>query len=532
MIYTDQVGRLKSLFLVMNIALAQIKGFLGDFKETRNQILQQIENTAGKADFLLFPEGGLFGYPPTDFIKNPSFLKKQNQEIKKIQGKIPKGLSVLLGGFFSEKQHLYNGAVLLRKEKSPVFFKKEFLSNEDVFRESRYFTCGSLIKNHFQWKNKRIQILICEDIFHNPQFPKPDVLFCLNSSPYTENKSKQRLRVIKQLTRKHKCPVIYVNRVGGQGSLIFDGGSFVLNPTGILKTQCRFFEPDFQIVSLFSQSRKTQIPQKENPKEKALILGLQDFCKQTGFKKVHLGLSGGMDSALVCYLAVQAMGAENVKGLFLPGPFTTNLSQHLVQQLAKTLKISLIEQNISPIYKMMLKNLFSNQSSKNSLTKQNLQARIRTLVLMAFGNETKSLLLGTGNKSELACGYSTLYGDLCGGLLPIGDLYKTEIYELAQTINKNQPVFPKKLLLRAPSAELSPGQKDSDDLPPYKILDPILKKLLNNKTPSSAMEKDIFSQVFSNEFKRKQAPPILKMSETSFGEEWKFPIAHKFSIHS
>ena len=518
----------------MNVALAQIKGFLGDFTETRNQILQQMENTAGKADFLLFPEGGLFGYPPTDFIRSPSFLKRQNQEIKKIQSRIPKDLSVVLGGFFSEKQHLFNGAVLLRKEKAPFFFKKEFLSNEDVFRESRYFTPGSLVKNCFQWKKKRIQILICEDIFHNPQFPKPDVLFCLNSSPYTENKSKQRLRVIRQLAQKHKCPVIYVNRVGGQGSLIFDGGSFVLNPTGTLKAQCRFFEPDLQIVSLFSQSKKAKlppIPPPENPMEKALILGLQDFCSQTGFKKVHLGLSGGIDSALVCYLAVQALGSENVMGFFLPSPFTKNLSRHLAHQLAKILKISLQEQNISPIYKLMLKSLFPKQAPKNPLTKQNLQARIRALILMAFGNETKSLLLGTGNKSELACGYSTLYGDLCGGLLPIGDLYKTEVYELARAINKNQPVFPQKLLLRAPSAELSPGQKDSDDLPAYKILDPILKRLLNNKKPCSAIEKGMFHRIFSNEFKRKQAPPILKISETSFGEEWKFPIAHKFSIH-
>ncbi|MCY4512297.1 MAG: NAD+ synthase [Bdellovibrionales bacterium] len=515
----------------MNVALAQIKGFLGNFRETRKQIIQLIKDADGKADFILFPEGGLFGYPPTDFIRNPDFLKKQNREIKKIQNQIPPGLNILLGGFFAEKQHLFNGVVLLRKGNPPLFFKKQFLSNTDVFRESRYFNQGSLKKNFFRWKGNRIQILICEDIFHNPQFPKSDILFCLNSSPYTEDKSLKRFHAVKQLTQKHKCPAVYVNRVGGQGSLIFDGGSFVLNSTGTLKTQCHFFEPDFQIVSLFSKNKKRAIsppPSLPKQREKALILGLQDFCKQTGFEKAHLGLSGGMDSAVVCYLAVQALGAKNVIGFFLPGPFTTNLSRELAEKIATTLNISLKEQNISPIYKMMLTTLFSKKSPENPVTKQNLQARIRALVLTAFGNETKSLLLGTGNKSELACGYSTLYGDLCGGLLPIGDLYKTEVYELARSINKTFPVFPKQLLLRAPSAELSSKQKDSDDLPPYKILDPILKKLLNKKSPHSAKEKEIFHKIFSNEFKRKQAPPLLKISETSFGEEWKFPIAHKF----
>ena len=517
----------------MNVALAQIKGFSGDFKETRKQMFRLIESAHGKADFILFPEGGLFGYPPTDFIKNPDFIKKQNQEIKTLQSRTPKDLNVLLGGFFSEGSEIFNGALLLRKGKPPLFFRKEFLSNGDVFRESRYFVRGSLKKNFFQWKGKRVQILICEDMFHKPRFSKPDVLFCLNSSPYTENKHRQRLRILKGLSRKHQCPAVYVNRVGGQDALIFDGGSFVLSTAGVLRAQCRFFEPDFQVVSLSSSGKnilRACLPSLPEQREKALVLGLQDFCRQTGFKKVHLGLSGGMDSALVCYLAAQALGSENITGFFLPGPFTTDLSRKLAVRVAKTLHISLKEQGISSFYKTLLKTLFPNQPPQNPLTKQNLQARLRALVLMAFGNETKSLLLGTGNKSELACGYGTLYGDLCGGLLPIGDLYKTEVYDLARAINKTQSVFPEKLLLRAPSAELSPGQRDSDDLPPYKTLDPVLKRLLHNKNPRSAGEKDIFHKIFRNEFKRKQAAPILKISDTSFGEEWKFPIAHKFPV--
>ena len=516
----------------MNVALAQIKGFLGDFRETRKRMLQLIDSAHGKADFILFPEGGLFGYPPTDFIRNPNFINKQNQEIKKIQSRIPKNLNVLLGGFFSEGSDIFNGALLLQKGKPPLFFKKEFLSNGDVFRESRYFARGSLEKNFFQWKGTRIQILICEDIFQNPQFSKPDVLFCLNSSPYTENKPRQRLRILKGLSRKHKCPAVYVNRVGGQNGLIFDGGSFAVSATGALKKQCRIFEPDFQIISLLSQNRKalsTPLPPLQEQKEKALVLGLQDFCRQTGFKKVHLGLSGGMDSALVCYLAVQAMGAKNVTGLFLPGPYTISQSFKIVKSLQKTIGFSLKELSITSLYRKSVKEFFSSKLPL-SVTDQNLQARLRMLCLMAHSNENQSLLLGTSNKSEMATGYATLYGDLSGGLMPIGDLLKTEVYKLCRAINKKHPIFSKELLSRPPSAELKPHQTDQQDLPDYKTLDLIIKHLMNHKSPRSDVEKAIEKKLRASEFKRKQAPPILKISESSFGEEWKFPIAHRFPI--
>ena len=517
----------------MKVALAQIKGFLGDFKETRKEIIRLMESAGGKADFILFPEGGLFGYPPTDFLNHRSFLKRQDREIREIQKRVPPSLGVLLGAFVSRKDKLFNGAFLLRKGKPPLLFKKEFLANGDVFRESRYFSPGSVKDNFFLWRKKRIQILICEDIFQNPRFPKPDALFCLNSSPYIANKFKLRLKAVESLIRQYKCPAVYVNRVGGQGEVIFDGASFALSSTGKIQAQCAFFKPDLQISRLDSplKGRKAlKKPSLQEQREQALILGLKDFFAQTEFEKAHLGLSGGMDSALVCCLAVKALGAENVTGIFLPGPFTTHLSYKLSKEVAGLLGVSFQEHDISSLHKLFLKNLFPKQSPKNSVTAQNIQARIRSLILTAFGNERKSLLLGTGNKSELACGYSTLYGDLCGGLLPIGDLYKTEVYDLARFINKTDTVFPPALLRRAPSAELKPRQKDSDDLPPYTTLDPILKKLLKGANPQSSTEKVIFSKTHLHEFKRKQAPPILKISENSFGEEWNFPIAHKFPL--
>ena len=322
-----------------------------------------------------------------------------------------------------------------------------------------------------------------------------------------------------------------MNKIGGQGELLFDGGSFCLNAEGDSSLQCAFFIEDFQIWDIKRKSKTNKNLSLQEQREKALVMGIKDFCAQTGFSKAHLGLSGGIDSALVCYLAVQALGSQNVTGLFLPSPYTASQSFKIVQKLKKNLGFSLKELSLGPLYKTCLKEMFP-EKPPLSLTAQNLQARLRMLYLMAHSNENQSLLLGTGNKSELACGYATLYGDLSGGLLPIGDLFKTEVYTLSQAINKRRFTFSKGLLSRPPSAELKPHQRDQQDLPEYKILDPILKHLINHQPPRSPLEKQIERRLRASEFKRKQAPPILKISETAFGMGWRFPIAHKFSFKS
>ena len=514
----------------MKIAIGQIKGFLGDFSESEKKILNLIERAGGQADLLVLPEGGVFGYPPTDFIKQPRFLKKQNRILKKIQKSLPPSLKLLIGVFSATENGLENGASLLENSTSPpVVFSKRFLSNEDVFSESRYFTPGKASNRFFLLKEKKVQVLVCEDMWSNPSFDSsPDVLICLNSSPYTGKKHQERLKCFKSLVTKYKSLGIYVNKVGGQGELIYDGGSFCLNVQGEIALQCAFFEEDFQVWNLKKTKSKTPVPSLQEQREKALVMGMRDFCAQTGFSKVHLGLSGGLDSALVCYLAVRAFGSKNVTALFLPGPYTASKSFQIVKSLQKIMKFSLQEFSISSLYKESLKAFFPSKPPL-SLTAQNLQARLRMLWLMAYSNENQSLLLGTGNKSELACGYATLYGDLSGGLLPIGDLFKTEVYKLCRAINRRSPVFSKELLARAPSAELAPNQTDQQDLPDYRKLDLILKHLMNHNPPRSSLEKQIERKLRQSEFKRKQSPPILKVSEMAFGSGWKFPIAHKFN---
>lgn len=518
----------------MKIAIAQTDFFLGDFEANYQKALEILKKAKDRSDLLIFPEGGLWGYPPKDFLYQSKNFKIQNKKLQLIKSQLPEGLGLLMPAFIKNKKCLQNGAYLYEKNKPPVFFAKEFLPNQTVFFESRYFQSGKAEKNFFYWNKKRIHVLICEDLWHNPPIQKPDIIISLNASPYTNYKQENRFKKVKEFTKKYHCPTIYLNCVGAQDSLIFDGGSFALNHKGNLLWQGDFFKPDFKILNIFEKRIKNKKRichlDSEEQKEQALIFGIKSFFAQTGFSKAHLGLSGGVDSALVAYLAVQALGKQNVKAYFLPGPHTSKLSYNLAQQVADNINIPLVKKNITPVFHTFADWFFKNKAPSNPLTKQNLQARIRTLFLMAVSNETKSLLLGTGNKSELATGYTTLYGDMAGALCPIGDLLKTEVYTLMKYINKKSKIFPKALLKRSPSAELAPKQKDEDDLLPYNKLDSLLESVFQNVDPKSKAEKKLIQRIRGQEFKRKQAPLILKISECDLGESWRKPIAHKFPI--
>ena len=359
--------------------------------------------------------------------------------------------------------------------------------------------------------------------FYNTK-KKPNLIISVNSSPFSLQKDQKRKQVSKQWAKKYQCPFIYLNSVGGQEELIFDGGSFILNKTGKLLHQSPFFQEN---ISYFSFQKKMKFTGKKDNSSKlekmieALTFGMSEFIRKNGFKKVHLGLSGGVDSALVAFLACKALGAKKVNLFFLPGPFTSSLSEKCAHQLAKQLKCPLIFQSIESFYFHFLKSKNFNKDFLD-ITKQNIQARLRNLYLMTYANNhPESLLLGTSNKSELAVGYSTLYGDLTGGLLPIGDIFKTEVYSLARYLKA-----PFSILNRFPSAELKKNQKDEDDLPPYKVLDPILKKLIEKEEdPANLFEKKIFKWIIKSEFKRRQSPPILKIKNRSFDRGWRLPLS-------
>ena len=521
----------------MKVALAQAHLPLGDFDGNCRQVLKLLKESKNKADLIVFPEGGLWGYPPKDFLYDKSYFKIQEKKLKLINDHLTKGLGLVLPAFVKNKDKIQNGAFFFERNKKPLFFAKEFLPDRGVFFESRYFEKGSTQNNFFHWKNRKIQLLICEDLWQVSPKETADLLIAVNASPYTDQKQKNRLKKMKELTKKYKCPSIYLNRAGAQDSLIFDGGSFALNQKGELIWQGNFFKTDFKILNISQKNQKKTTSSKVKPflnlqeqRKQALILGIKDFFSQTGFKRAVLGLSGGIDSALVAYLAVQALGRDNVQAYFLPGPYTQDISFKMVRQFSRQLKMQWAEKNISPLFEVFSQWLFDKKNSPNPLTVQNLQARIRSITLMSSANESSSLLLAGGNKSEIATGYATLYGDLSGALCPIGDLLKSQVYDLAHFINKTKKIFPKALFSREPSAELAPKQKDRDDLPPYNKLDPLLENIFKDLPPQTTEEKNLRELIQKQEFKRFQAPVILKVSERDLGESWKKPIAHKFPV--
>jgi len=522
----------------MKIALSQSLFRLGDFEENYKKALESLEKAKkAKADLLVFPEGGLWSYPPKDFLYDKGFYKAQQEKLLKLKKKLPASLSLLMPGFYQKNKKIQNVCFLIKKTGPISFFAKEFLPDQEVFFESRYFTKGQSEENFFYLKGKSLQLLICEDLWQdspksNRAFKKRDLFISVNASPYRKDKKKDRWTQIKALAKQSSLGAVYLNLVGAQDSLLFDGGSLLVSPKGERLWQGAYFEEDFVCLNL--GQKKVSPPQMkkislQEEREKALVLGIREFFYQTGFSKACLGLSGGIDSALVSYLAVQALGADKVQAYFLPTKHTRKISYQLVELLGQNLKLKVFTKSIEPLRLFFEKDFI--KKPLKPLTKQNLQSRLRLLYLMTQANESGALLLGTGNKSELSLGYSTLYGDLSGALLPIGDLLKTELYDLVLAINKKRPVFPEKLISREPTAELAPGQMDSKDLGSYKELDAFLKELFNKREFSQAGTKKQslwLSKIQRQEFKRNQAPPILKLSEHDLGESWRYPISHRF----
>ena len=563
------------------IALAQYDFHAGHIAYNEQKILNLIKKAKAEGvRLLIFPELALNGYPPRDFLYRKAFLDKSKKSVQKIQKSLPKNMGLLLGALQNKGGLLTNSAFYLQHGFAPKVFHKEHLADTQVFDEKRYFQKGLLRENIFCFQGLRLKVLICEDMWQglkaspvkgqlkgqHPLTPKPDLIISLNASPFDQDKVNQRLKMAKAWTKHLKTPFIYLNMVGGDEELIFDGGSFALNPRGDLMFQGPFFKEElltlnFPFKNLKSPGKKIKKSGKKNDtlehKKQALVWGLRNFVEKQGFKQVHLGLSGGVDSALLATLAVLALGKKNVTLFFLPGPFTSHLSEKCAKAQAQHLKLTLYVKPITKLYQGFLNqvglsyslkslkelkdlkhvnklslnsalNFSSTQKNKTSfknspldLMAQNVQARLRSLFLMAYANRfPKSLLLGSANKSELALGYGSLYGDLAGGLLPLGDLFKTEVYALARYVNVLAQI-----LKRPASAELRKDQKDEQDILPYKVLDPILKKLIEEgQDPKTLQQKQVFQQIRSAEFKRRQMPPILKVKNQGFDRGWRWPF--------
>src|SRR6201987_2076707 len=543
----------------MKIAMAQFNPTVGDFAGNTASILALAERAKQRgADLAVFSELCICGYLPQDLLERPAFIDRNQKELKQLAAKI--ALPAIVGFVGKNKKGTGNGisnkAALLCGGKICFEQSKMLLPTYDVFDESRYFQPAEK-QWVYEFDGEKLGITICEDVWNDKNFwavrlydrdpvtelagQGTEVLINISASPYTIDKRGLRVDMLRSIAMTHKLPVVYVNQVGGNDSLIFDGASMALTADGKVAAQGEAFEED--LVLFDTETGHGEIH--EQPREeieyayRALVLGTRDYVHKCRFEKTLVGLSGGIDSAVVAAIAVEALGPENVLGVAMPGPFSSEGSVEDAKALAENLGIELKIIPISTVfdaYRAALKPAFGTR--KPDVTEENIQARIRGNYLMALSNKFGSMVLSTGNKSEIAVGYCTLYGDMAGGLAVISDVPKLMVYELAEYINRERELIPRSTIEKPPSAELRPNQKDSDSLPPYEVLDRILKAYIEEvKTPVEIAEdfgydlqlvRNIAMLVDRNEYKRKQAAPGLKITSRAFRFGRPFPIAQRF----
>ncbi len=540
----------------MKIAIAQLNYHVGNFTSNEEKIVEHIKLAKSlNCDLVVFAELAISGYPPRDFLEFDDFIFHCESAIKRI-AKHCNGIAAIVGGpgfnKASKGKALSNTAYFLNNGEIAQKVNKSLLPTYDIFDENRYFE-GALEQQCIQLNGQKIALTICEDIWNiegNSKYRKspidelvkerPDFMINIAASPFSFKQEQHRNKVFQHNSNEYQLPLVYVNHVGAQTELIFDGNSRFLNAAGETICKLKSFEEDFQIIDTNQLLAKNndQTETKYCQIEKALCLGIKDYFTKLGFKKATLGLSGGIDSALALVLAVKALGAENVNPILMPSQFSSDHSIEDAVELCKNLGCEYHTIQIQSLFKefeVQLAPLFKGLAF--DLTEENIQSRIRGTLLMARCNKFGEILLNTSNKSELAVGYGTLYGDMSGGISVIGDLYKTEVFELCHYINKEKEIIPIHILEKAPSAELRPDQKDSDSLPDYDLLDPILKKYLEeNRSPSQLIdaghEADLVKQALRlvniNEYKRHQAPPILRISDKAFGMGRRMPIVGKY----
>lgn len=542
----------------MKIALAQLNYHIGNFAVNTSKIISAIKEAEKKeAELIVFSELCICGYPPRDFLEFDDFIEQSNAALLEIANHTQQ-IGVLVGcprkNPMVEGKDLFNSAFLLFEGNIKHITDKTLLPNYDVFDEYRYFEPNSIFEVA-EFKGKKLAITICEDIWNvgndNPLYSicpmdelilqQPDLMINLSASPFSYLQNTERLRVIKANVEQYGLPMLYVNEAGAQTDLIFDGGSIVMNEKGKLVEQLGFFEEEIRVIETDTLSTAPEIsvaPSQVALIHDALVTGIRDYFEKLRFKKAILGLSGGIDSAIVLYLAVRALGKENVMSLLLPSTFSSEHSITDAKLLCKNLETTYETLSIESTFQSFRETLqpYFKELPFN-VAEENLQARTRGVLLMAFCNKFGYILLNTTNKSEAAVGYGTLYGDMCGGLAVLGDVYKTQVYQLANYINRNGEIIPKNIISKPPSAELRPNQKDADSLPEYEVLDKILFQYIERKQgpkelAAMGFENTLVNRVLklvnSNEWKRYQAPPILRVSPKAFGIGRRMPIEGKY----
>jgi len=545
----------------MKIALAQINTTVGDFAGNVDRIVKYARRAQERgADLVVFPELALCGYPPRDLVERPGFIRKSESELARLARLLP-SVPALVG--YVRRSHAVQGkavadaAALIKDGKVVLDYAKILLPFYDVFDESRYFEPGQSIGLH-ELNGFKLGITICEDVWNDKHFWKKqlyhrdpvdecvragaNLLLNIASSPYSTEKIQLRHDMLKAIGDTRHIPVVYVNHVGGNDQLVFDGSSMAFNAGGELGARARSFEEDLVIFDT-SDGQVEIHPAPASETEavyQALKLGVHDYVVKCGFQKVIVGLSGGIDSSLVATLAADALGPQNVTGVGMPGPYSSPGSIRDAAALARNLRIDFRIIPITPIFESYLTALDSAfEGQPRDVTEENIQARVRGNILMALSNKFGSLVLSTGNKSELAAGYCTLYGDMAGGLAAIADVPKIMVYDLARYVNRAGERIPLACLEKPPSAELRPNQTDQDTLPPYEVLDAILKDCIEDALSSQeiaekhhfdiSLVRDTIRKVDGAEYKRQQAPPTLKVTAKAFGMGRRYPIAQKYT---
>ncbi len=541
----------------MKIALAQLNYHIGNFASNEEKMIQSIQKAKSEgADLVVFAELSISGYPPRDFLEFDDFIDKCYQSTERI-AKASEGIAVIMGLPTKNKadkgKPLFNAAVFMGDGKIKEFRHKSLLPNYDIFDEYRYFEPNKEF-SCIHYKGKKIALTICEDLWNIGDDPlytinpmdelmkeNPDLMINIAASPFHYDQKEVRKNILKRNVEKYQIPLFYVNHVGAQTELLFDGGSLVMNEKAETVSELSYFEEDFKIFNteeLVVQNTSQSSPDKIELIHDALVMGIRNYFEKLGFKKAILGLSGGIDSAVTLVLAVKALGAENVLSVLLPSQYSSDHSVKDAEGLAK---------NLGSPYKIIpIKDIYSAFETELEphfkglpfgIAEENIQARSRGVLLMAMSNKFGYILLNTSNKSEAAVGYGTLYGDMNGGLSVIGDVYKIDVFELARFMNKDQEVVPWNTINKPPSAELRPDQKDSDSLPDYDILDEILYQYIEKRQGPKELIKMGFEEqlvrrilrlVNLNEYKRYQTPPILRISSKAFGMGRRMPIVARY----